>query len=489
MLNLDARTLLIVEAFVLFLVGGLMLLAALQGRRDRTLLWMSGALLLGGTGFVVSIAREVPGWRDPVIVLSNMLLITGHACVWAGLRVYVGRPVRGGWLLAGAAAWFALCLWPWFLAADIARLLVFSLLTIGYLAAAGRTLWPERREDAGSVCPLLIVLIAHGLFYFYRVVSAVRVPGMSWLLAGAAAWFALCLWPWFLAADIARLLVFSLLTIGYLAAAGRTLWPERREDAGSVCPLLIVLIAHGLFYFYRVVSAVRVPGMSWLLWPDFTVTILEGILFAISLSFGVLILVRARAERRYRHAALHDALTRLPNRRALFEQGAAVLQRAHREGRDMALLMCDLDWFKRINDEHGHDAGDRVLALFADVLRARVRVGDLCARIGGEEFVVLAPDLGPLGTQDLADRIRRALAERASGAVGRLSVSIGIACASVDGHDLDRLLASADRALYDAKAAGRDCVRQSAGLAVSGWPSAPAARVRAAEAASSSTGT
>ncbi len=406
MLNLDARTLLIVEAFVLFLVGGLMLLAALQGRRDRTLLWMSGALLLGGTGFVVSIAREVPGWRDPVIVLSNMLLITGHACVWAGLRVYVGRPVRGGWLLAGAAAWFALCLWPWFLAADIARLLVFSLLTIGYLAAAGRTLWPERREDAGSVCPLLIVLIAHGLFYFYRVVSAVRVPGMSWLL-----------------------------------------------------------------------------------WPDFTVTILEGILFAISLSFGVLILVRARAERRYRHAALHDALTRLPNRRALFEQGAAVLQRAHREGRDMALLMCDLDWFKRINDEHGHDAGDRVLALFADVLRARVRVGDLCARIGGEEFVVLAPDLGPLGTQDLADRIRRALAERASGAVGRLSVSIGIACASVDGHDLDRLLASADRALYDAKAAGRDCVRQSAGLAVPGRPSAPAARVRAAEASSSSTGT
>ncbi len=406
MLNLDARTLLIVEAFVLFLVGGLMLLAALQGRRDRTLLWMSGALLLGGTGFVVSIAREVPGWRDPVIMLSNMLLITGHACVWASLRIYVGRP---------AHAWV--------------------------------------------------------------------------LLAGAAAWFALCLWPWFLAADAARLLVFSLLAIGYLAAAGRTLWPERREDAGSVLPLLIVLIVHGLFYFYRVVSAVRVPGMSWLLWPDFTVTILEGILFAISLSFGVLILVRARAERRYRHAALHDALTLLPNRRALFEQGAAALERAHREGRDMALLMCDLDWFKRINDEHGHDTGDRVLALFADVLRARVRAGDLCARIGGEEFVVLAPDLGPLGTLDLADRIRRALAERASRATGRLSVSIGIACASVDGHDLDRLLACADRALYEAKASGRDCVRQSAGLAASGRTSAPAARVRAAEAASSSLGT
>ena len=123
----------------------LMLLAALQGRRDRTLLWMSGALLLGGAGFVVSTARGIPDWRDPVIVLSNMLLITGYACILTSLRSYVGRPMRVWALLAGAAVWFALCLWPWFLASDAARLLVFSLLSIAYLAAAGRTLWPERR--------------------------------------------------------------------------------------------------------------------------------------------------------------------------------------------------------------------------------------------------------------------------------------------------------------------------------------------------------
>ena len=399
MLNLDARTLLIVEAFVLFLVGGLMLLAALQGRRDRTLLWMSGALLLGGTGFVVSIARGSPTWHDPAIVLANMLLITGHACCWASLRAYAGRPV---WVAA--------------------------------------------------------------------------------LLGGAAIWFALCLWPVFMASDLARLLVFSLLAIGYLAAAGWELWPERRDDAGSVLPLLAVLFAHGLFYLYRMVWAARIPGMSWLQWPDFTVTILEGLLFGVSLSFCVLILVRARTERRYRHAALHDALTRLPNRRALFEQGAEALARARREGRDMALLMCDLDWFKRINDEHGHDAGDRVLVLFAEILRSRVRAGDLCARIGGEEFVVLAPDLGPLSTLDLADRIRRTLAEQAFPAAGRLSVSIGIACASVDGHDLDRLLACADRALYQAKASGRDCVRQSVGLAAAGRASTAVARMDGAAA-------
>ena len=391
MWNLDARTLLIVEAFVLFLMGGLMLLAALQGRRDRTLLWMSGALLLGGTGFVVSIARELPGWREPVIVLSNMLLLSGHACVWAALRVYVG----------------------------------------------GRA---HRRV----------------------------------LLAGAAAWFLLCQWPGFMASDGLRLLVFSLLSIVYLVAAGREIWPERRQDAGSVLPLLIVLAIHGLFYLYRVVTVAHIPGVTWLLWPDFTVTILEGILFCVSLSFGVLILVRARAERQYRHAALHDTLTRLANRRALFEQGAAALALAREEGRDMALLMCDLDWFKRINDEHGHEAGDRVLALFADVLRARVRQGDLCARIGGEEFVVLAADLGPLSALDMADRIRRSLAGQAAGAPGRLSVSIGIACASADGHDLDHLLACADRALYEAKAAGRDSVRLSSDRRRPGRPAAMA---------------
>ncbi len=407
MLNLDARTLLIVEAFVLFLVGGLMLLAALQGRRDRTLVWMSAALLMGGVGFLISLVRGNPAWWAWAISVGNMLLLTGHACVWAGLRVFAGKPVRWRGLLAGAAAWLVLCQWPWFMTADRARLIFFSLMSIAYLVAAGREIWPARREDAGSVRPLLIILAAHGLFYLYRMIAG------------------------------------------------------------------------------------QVPDVSWLRWSDFTLTMLEGILFSISLSFGVLILVRARAERGYRHAALHDALTRLPNRRALFEQGAAVLARAHREGRDMALLMCDLDWFKCINDEHGHDAGDRVLALFADILRARVRAGDLCARIGGEEFVILAPDLGPLGSLDLADRVRRALAEHVSGATGRLSVSIGIACASVDGYDLDRLLASADRALYEAKASGRDCVRQSAGLAASGQPITLAARTRAVEAgtASSATGT
>jgi diguanylate cyclase (GGDEF)-like protein len=380
MLNLDARTLLIVEAFVLFLVGGLMLLAALQGRRDRTLIWISAALLMSGTGFVLSLARAYPRWWAWSLSVSNMLLLTGHACVWAALRVYAGRPVRWAVLLAGAVVWLLLCQWSWFLRADSVRLWCYSVMAILYVVAAAWEIWPERREDAGSVQPLLIILAMHVLFYLYRMVAG-QVPA----------------------------------------------------DA------------------------------TWLHWSDYTLTMLEGILFAISLSFGILILVRARAERRYRHAAMHDALTRLANRRALFEQGGTALARAGQDGRDMALLMCDLDWFKRINDAHGHDAGDRVLSLFADVLRDRVRAGDLCARIGGEEFVVLAPDLGPLSALGLADRIRRSLAEQASPVPGRLSVSIGIACASADGYDLDRLLACADQALYQAKASGRDCVRQSGG--------------------------
>jgi diguanylate cyclase (GGDEF)-like protein len=393
--QLDAFTLLIVESFVLFLVGGLMLLAAVQGRRDRTLIWISAALLMSGVGFLASLARANPAWWTLSITVSNMLLLTGHACVWSALRTYTGRPARARIWLAGAFVWLVLCQWPWFMRADGFRLLCFSSMAIAYLVAAGWEIWPERREDAGSVLPLLAVLALHILFYLYRMI------------------------------------------------AGQT-----HSDA------------------------------TWLHWSDYTLTMLEGILFSISLSFGILILVRARAERRFRHAAMHDALTRLANRRALFEQGAASLAQAGRAGRDMALLMCDLDWFKRINDEHGHDAGDRVLALFAEVLRAGVRSGDFCARIGGEEFVVLAPDLGPLSALGLAERIRRSLAVHATPACGRLSVSIGIACASSDGYDLDHLLACADQALYEAKASGRDCVRHSASQAVSDRTASPVTRER-----------
>ncbi|MBN9401378.1 MAG: GGDEF domain-containing protein, partial [Burkholderiales bacterium] len=170
---------------------------------------------------------------------------------------------------------------------------------------------------------------------------------------------------------------------------------------------------------------------------------------------------RRAQQRALAYQATRDSLTGLLNRGEFLRR---LGERAHAcATAPWTLVISNLDGFKEVNEALGHDAGDRVLALFADVLRARVRAGDLCARIGGEEFVVLAPNLGPLSALDLADRIRRGLAERASRTTGRLSVSIGIACASVDGHDLDRLLACADRALYEAKASGRDCVRQSAG--------------------------
>lgn len=133
-----------------------------------------------------------------------------------------------------------------------------------------------------------------------------------------------------------------------------------------------------------------------------------------------------------------------------------MLRGARAQGRSVALLMCDLDRFKRINDDCGHEAGDRVLAAFAGVLRHVVRKGDLCARIGGEEFVVLAPGMDAEGALGLAERIRAQLRQCDCQVCEPLSVSIGVVCALRGDGDLGTLLARADRAMYRAKDAGRD---------------------------------
>ncbi len=338
-----------------------------------------------------------------------------------------------------------------------------------------------------------LLILAHACVWTGLRAFSGKPPLWPWIVAGPLAWCLVCLWPGFVSSSVARVVAYGLPTLAY---TGASLWelgfgPRGKGDTRLAVLPSGILLLHGLLTAARMaVVSLSGPEPGRLRF-DFPMAVFEGMLFFIGVAFAVLMMVGARSERRYRHAALHDALTDLANRRALYERGGGMLRESLAQGRTVALLMCDLDRFKRINDSCGHEAGDRVLAAFAGVLRRAVRKGDLCARIGGEEFVILAPDLGPMGSLDLADRVRRALAEHVSGATGRLSVSIGIACASVDGYDLDRLLASADRALYEAKASGRDCVRQSAGLAASGQPITLAARTRAVEAgtASSATGT
>lgn len=172
-------------------------------------------------------------------------------------------------------------------------------------------------------------------------------------------------------------------------------------------------------------------------------------------------LARARALEELAALATTDPLTGLANRRQLESVGRRAVREARRYGRPLAVVVGDVDHFKRVNDTYGHPAGDRVLQAVAGALRAEARGTDLVARLGGEEFVLLLPQTDADGALGLAERIRRRLeAAVIDGGPGagqlRVTLSLGVASLPVHGAELDALIAAADEALYAAKEGGRN---------------------------------
>jgi diguanylate cyclase (GGDEF)-like protein len=172
-------------------------------------------------------------------------------------------------------------------------------------------------------------------------------------------------------------------------------------------------------------------------------------------------LENVRLHRIVERQASTDGLTDLANRRHFEETLASEISRADRFGGALALVLADLDDFKKVNDRYGHQAGDDVLREFAEVLRETVRDIDLAARYGGEEFAVLLPQTDLEGAERLAERLREAMAERrmrfVPGAAFTVTASFGVA-AFPDAATPAALFASADEALYRAKSAGKNCV-------------------------------
>jgi diguanylate cyclase (GGDEF)-like protein len=150
-----------------------------------------------------------------------------------------------------------------------------------------------------------------------------------------------------------------------------------------------------------------------------------------------------------------DQLTGLLNRRGFDERVGPEIVRARREESLVGVATFDIDHFKRVNDEWGHDAGDRVLVALADTFKAETRAGDIAARMGGEEFTVVLPALDEPGqAMDYAERIRAAFAGMDLG-VGPTTISAGVTVARSP-ESVQPLLLSADSALYEAKCKGRD---------------------------------
>ena len=162
-----------------------------------------------------------------------------------------------------------------------------------------------------------------------------------------------------------------------------------------------------------------------------------------------------------RHAHT-DSLTGLANRRFFMQRLTEESERVLRGTQPLSVLVFDLDYFKRINDTHGHAVGDRVLQVIASVAQEVKRLSDVAARIGGEEFAMLLPGTDQEGAIKLAQRLRRTISEQmigdANGRPIRVTASIGVATMSAQDRQLEHILTHADHALYRAKDAGRNMV-------------------------------
>ncbi|MCZ6743773.1 MAG: PleD family two-component system response regulator [Alphaproteobacteria bacterium] len=186
---------------------------------------------------------------------------------------------------------------------------------------------------------------------------------------------------------------------------------------------------------------------------------------------------RARTQLRHKHfhdrlrdnyqrslsLALTDSLTGLHNRRYVTAHLESMIRQSLEKGKSLALLMIDIDFFKKVNDTHGHGVGDEVLRGVAERIKRNFREFDLPARIGGEEFVVVMPDSRLDVAVSVAERLRSKIAETpfvvsADAETVAVTVSIGVALTKASGDSADDLMNRADEALYEAKGSGRDRV-------------------------------
>ncbi len=239
-----------------------------------------------------------------------------------------------------------------------------------------------------------------------------------------------------------------------LAAEQRTRWLL----AGSFFVLSFGLLWLGFTAWFEPEVILPTSGMSLTPGP----ALLTFYAVTIASSFAFILMHKERGDREKHELATTDSLTGVYNRRTFKELAEPQLSRSRRSQMAVSLLMLDLDHFKRINDTHGHLAGDDVLKAFAVLVKNCLRKEDLLARYGGEEFVVLLPGSSQIAAAALAERIREqasALPLDANGHRVRLTVSIGAASEKGDTlPSLEAMLGRADEALYQAKREGRNRV-------------------------------
>jgi diguanylate cyclase (GGDEF)-like protein len=177
---------------------------------------------------------------------------------------------------------------------------------------------------------------------------------------------------------------------------------------------------------------------------------------------AALLIDNARIFKEMKLLAITDSMTGLFNRRHFSELGQVEVERAVRYQRGLGVLMVDIDLFKRVNDTLGHRAGDAVLQAVSRMCRAQLRSSDIIGRYGGEEFAIVLPESSEERARAVAERIRASIEATpidTPNGPAQVTISLGLALLSPTDNDLELLLDSADRAMYEAKQAGRNRVQ------------------------------
>lgn len=278
-----------------------------------------------------------------------------------------------------------------------------------------------------------------------------HLPWVALILmaAGTSAWFT------YMQPDYGTRLQLSTAVVATVCLAHAWLvWQKSGKTlAGRIA--LGVLICAGAVQLMRLVTAGLYPaGESALDASPQNVTYLAAFAFAIVLiAISQVLLATERLREELERAATHDSLTDAYTRRYMKEALQRELSRCLRHKRQMAVLLIDIDHFKKVNDSLGHQEGDRVLTDFVANIKSLLRSADLLGRFGGEEFVVLLPETTLAVASTVAHRVRSAMSSW-----GGPTVSIGVTASHATGDSVDALLARADGAMYRAKSKGRNRV-------------------------------
>ncbi len=255
-----------------------------------------------------------------------------------------------------------------------------------------------------------------------------------------------------------RVMIMCALLGGLCAWHAWVIWAQSRKSVAS-CFTTAALALQSAVFLLRGATAATLSPDEGLFSPSpmQAVYLLSHSFGLLLVSIGVVLMASEKRREELQQLVTRDSLTGALTRRALFEGGESELARSRRNGQPLSVLMLDLDFFKTVNDLHGHRVGDLVIRDFVARVQTLLRRPAMLGRYGGEEFVVVLPDTDLMQARLVAERIRES--ETTDASLPRCLVSIGVATAAAsDTESLDALIDRADLGLYQAKAQGRNRV-------------------------------